>query len=139
MPLAWIAEPNPLWDAEKSRIVGSAPSGAIDVGVKEAGRPLPGDWWRVEMEGRAVGYGWMDTTWNGAEILLAVDPSAQRSGVGTFILDRLEDEAAARNLNYLYNVVRPTHPKASEIATWLERRGFVASGDGDLRRQVHRG
>jgi N-acetylglutamate synthase-like GNAT family acetyltransferase len=136
--LKWIPEPNPLWDAEKARVVGGAPPGAIDVGVREPGRPLPGDWWRVESAGRAVGYGWMDTTWNGAEIVLAVDATAQRGGVGTFILDRLEDEAASRNLNYLFNVVRPTHPKAREVTSWLERRGFLPSGDGDLRRQVRR-
>ena len=78
----------------------------------------------------------MDTVWGDAEVLVAVDPSDHGRGVGTFVFDQLEREAAKRGLHYLHNVVRPTHPDAEEITSWLERRGFKASSDGLLRRRV---
>ena len=74
----------------------------------------------VEDDGEVVGYGWMDTTWGEAEILLAVDPAAQANGVGSFILDHLEKEASAAGLNYMYNVVRDGHPEPEAITAWLE-------------------
>ena len=55
-------------------------------------------------------------------------------GVGTFIVDRLEEEAVQRGLNYLFNVVRPTHPDREGITRWLEGRRFKSSDDGLLRR-----
>ena len=51
---------------------------------------------------------------------------------GTFILDRLEDEAAERGINYLYNVVPEAHPDRVGLERWLQRRGFVASQEGGL-------
>ena len=75
-----------------------------------------------------------------AEILLAVDPEHRRAGVGTFILNQLEKEAATRGLNYLYNVVRPEHPDREGITAWLGKRGFARSHDDEtLRRPVHPG
>ena len=57
---------------------------------------------------------------------------------GTFILDRLEDEAAKQGINYLYNVVPAKHPDPERLTRWLQRRGFVASrNDGLLKRAVH--
>ena len=50
-------------------------------------------------------------------------------------MDQLEGEAAARGLNYIYNVVPASHPDPAWISGWLSRRGFVP-GTGDLRRQV---
>ena len=62
--------------------------------------------------------------------------SARRgAGIGAFILDRLEEEAAARGLNYIYNVISATHPDPDWIAHWLTSHGFVP-GTGDLRRRV---
>jgi GNAT superfamily N-acetyltransferase len=136
MTLAWIHENPPRWDAGKAAIVGGAPRGTFVLADHRAGEPIPGEWWRVEEDGRVVGYGWMDTTWNGAEVLLAVDPAARRHGVGTFIMDGLEREAARRGLHYLYNVVRHTHPDRDGITRWLLARGFTDAGDGELRRQV---
>ena len=98
----------------------------------------PGEWFRVEDDGRTVGYGWMDCTWGDAEILLVVDPAHQRAGVGAFILDHLEKEAAARGLNYMVNEVRPAHPDRARITRWLESRAFTPSGDGLLKRRVRR-
>jgi N-acetylglutamate synthase-like GNAT family acetyltransferase len=137
--LEWIQECPPVWDAEKRRIVGGAPEGAFKVPGRAPGELLPGDWWRAERDGVVVGYGWMDTTWGGdAEILLAVAPDARGAGAGTFILEQLEREAAHRGLNYLYNVVAPTHPDAAGVTAWLERRRFKASHEGRLMRKVLR-
>ncbi len=97
---------------------------------------VAGEWFRVEDRGQVAGYGWMDCTWGDAEILLIVDPDHMRRGVGAFILDRLEQEAVARGLNYLYNEVRATHPRKNAVTTWLTRHGFRPNGDGLLKRRV---
>jgi len=56
-------------------------------------------------------------------------------GIGAFIIDHLEAEAAARGLNYIYNVVPATSQNRGWVTAWLAGHGFVA-GDGDLRRRV---
>ena len=136
----WIHETPPTWDATKARIVGG---NGPDVFARELvdqseGTLLPGDWWRVVSNGTTIGFGWMDVSWGDAEIGLAVDPGHQRKGVGSFILDRLEVEAAARGIHYLYNRVRSTHPQQSEVTEWLQARRFFASEDGKLLRSVVR-
>jgi ribosomal protein S18 acetylase RimI-like enzyme len=138
--LRWIREHDARFCEDKARVIGGAPTGAFDARLLSAqpGALLPGAWWRVEREGRVVGYGWLDVSWGDAEILLAVDPAAQRHGVGTFILDHLEHEARAMGLRYLTNLVRPTHPDGDRVAAWLERRGFRASEDGRLLRAAAR-
>ena len=136
MPLTWIAEDTPRWDADKQRIVAGTPEGTFDLRSIRPGDLAPGEWFRVEDGGNVVGYGWMDATWGDAEILLAVDPEARDRGVGTFILDHLAGEAAARGLNYLYNAVRPTHPEREAVTRWLTSRRFAPSGDGLLKRRV---
>lgn len=138
--LRWIRENPARWDADKARIVGGAADGIFDPAYRgrTEGDLVPGEWWRVEDAGRVVGYGWLDVSWGDAEILLATDPEQQKRGVGSFILDRLEEEARSRGLNYLYNVVRPTHPYGGRIHAWLTKRGFVASDDGKLLRAVIR-
>jgi len=136
MSLAWIHEDPPKWDDPKARIIEAAPRGAFALSGYRPGDLLPGEWFRVEEEGKIVGYGWMDTTWGDAEVLLAVDASSHRRGVGTFILDRLEDEAAKRGLNYLYNAVRESHPERSRVSRWLQDHDFQESGDGLLKRRV---
>lgn len=133
----WIAENPPQWDDAKQRIVGGAPAGIFEPADHASGELLPGDWWRVEDEQGVAGYGWMDCTWGDAEILLAVDPERRRAGVGSFILDQLEKEAAGHGLNYLYNVVRLSHPDRDGITAWLNARGFERSHDDEsLRRRV---
>ena len=138
MNLEWIRESPAKWDRDKTRIIGEAPAGIFDRRYRDLteGTLLSGEWWRVESEGRVVGYGWLDVVWGDAEILLASDPGARGRGVGGFILDHLEKEARARGLNYVYNVVRPTHPNAGELSAWLEKRGFESSEDGSLVRAV---
>jgi GNAT superfamily N-acetyltransferase len=138
MKLEWVHENPPHWDEPKARIVGGAPRGTFaHVETYRPGDLLPGEWWRAEDGGSAAGYGWLDCTWGDAEILLAVDPDRQRGGVGTFILDRLEHEAASRGVNYMYNVVRTGHPDRAGVIAWLRRRGFAPAHDEErLQRRV---
>lgn len=136
MSLDWIHEQPPLWDMNKARVVGAAPHGIFDLGDFQVGDPMPGEWWRVDDDGQAVGYGWLDVVWGDAEILLVVEPSRQGQGVGAFILDQLERESAQRGLNYICNVVKPTHPEGERLTAWLVRHGFEAASDGVLRRRV---
>jgi GNAT superfamily N-acetyltransferase len=138
--LSWVHEPNPTWDADKRRVVGSAPAGVFDLAYDD-GAAIPGDWWACTSAGAVVGYGWLDATWGGdAEILLAVDAAARARGVGSFILERLEDEAAKRGLNYVYNTVRATHPDRDDLHDWLAVRGYRGgTGDTSLRKGVGAG
>jgi GNAT superfamily N-acetyltransferase len=99
---------------------------------------LGGDWWRVEAEGKTIGYGWMDATWGDAEISLVVDPRERGRGVGTYVLEHLEHEAKERGLYYLYNEVAPSHPENDAVKQWLHGRNFAASEDGKLARAVVR-
>jgi ribosomal protein S18 acetylase RimI-like enzyme len=127
MSLSWTHESPPRWDADKARIVGGAPEGIFKNRSFTEHQLLPGEWWRVsDADGEVLGYGWMDIVWGDGEILLAVAPEAQNSGVGAWILDRLTEEASARGLRYIYNTVRPTHPARDEVTGWLSGRGFVA-------------
>ncbi len=138
MAFRWIHESPPVWDAGKARVIGAAPDGVFLLERRD-GAVLPGDWWRVEDDGETIGYGQMDNNWGDAEVLLAVDPARQHPGVGTFIPDRLEDEAIARGINYLYNVVPDSHPDRDGLTRWLQRRGSAASKEGRLlRRPVRR-
>jgi len=134
----WIHESPAQWDDGKVALVERAPEGIFDTTQFSAGELIPGEWWRVEDQGRVVGYGWMDCTWGDAEILLVVDPSRRGEGIGSFILDRLEREARARGLNYLYNVIPQSHPEPDSIASWLGKRRFTPSERGRLMRRVLR-
>jgi GNAT superfamily N-acetyltransferase len=138
MQLSWAHEANPIWDDDKQRVIGSAPEGALDLSFTP-GSTLPGDWWSARTaKGDVVGYGWLDATWGGdAEILLAVDASWQEKGVGSFIIGRLEDEAASRGLNYVYNTVREQHPQRDDLHDWPAVRGYRGgTRDTTLRKRV---
>ena len=134
--LRWVHEHDPRWDADRDRIFSTVPAGVFRTDARQRDERLSSDWWRVERGGRVVGYGWLDDVWGDAEILLVVDAGERRSGVGAFVLQRLEDEAAARGLNYVLNVVRPTHPDRDRVTAWLEHHGFTPAEDGRLRKQV---
>lgn len=140
MTLRWIRESPNTWNESKAELVGNAEPGIFDRRYAELsiGEPPPGEWWRVEDDGEIVGYGWMDVVWGDAEILMATRPGVRGKGVGTFIVEHLEAEARERGLNYLYNVVRPTHPNGEALSAWLQKRGFVGSHDGSLLRAVVR-
>ena len=134
MSLQWIRERMAVWDAGKQRIIGEAPVGTFDRRYAELGegQVVPGEWWRVEEDGDIVGYGWLDSVWGDAEILLATATGCEGRGVGSFIVDNLKREAKERNLNYVYNIVRPSHPNAEATAAWLAKRGFKAAEDGSM-------
>lgn len=136
--LTWVREENPAWDTDKARIIGGAPDGTFVLPFAE-GQSLPGEWWQARDTGdRVVGYGRLDTTWGGdAEILLAVDPQRQSTGIGTFVLGRLEQEAASRGINYVHNRIRD-HDRRDFVHDWLVVRGFRGPTDGDLRKRVSR-
>lgn len=140
MGRSWIHENPAMWDEDKARIVGGAEPGVFDAryGEMEVGALVPGEWWRVEEDGRVVAYGWLDVIWGDAEVLLATDPAYRGRGLGRYVLARLEEEAAARGLNYLYNVVRSTHPRGEAVTAWLRRCGFHSSEDGRLMRSAVR-
>ncbi len=134
----WIHENPAYWDDAKAAIVGAADPGIFDLGARAIGDVVPGEWWRLERDGEVVAYGWMDVNWGDAEILLAVAPGARGQGLGTNVLDRLEDEARARGLNYLFNAVRPGHPDREGVTRWLTARRFAPADDGVLKRSVAR-
>ena len=134
--LRWVHDEDPRWDDDRRRVFAGVPEGVFGTVARRPGEPLSSDWWRVERDGRVVGYGWLDDVWGDAEILLAVDEGARRAGVGSFLVDHLEREAAARGLNYVVNVVRETHPEREAVSAWLAAHGFTPAEDGRLRKQV---
>ena len=135
--LTWQREERPVWDEAKARIVASVPEGAL-VFDHAAGADLPGDWFVAKDGDTVVGFGSLDTTWGGdAEITLVVDGGRQGTGVGSFVMDRLEQEAGARGINYVYNTVRDTHPERDEVHDWLLVRGYKGNeSDASLRKRV---
>jgi N-acetylglutamate synthase-like GNAT family acetyltransferase len=132
----WVHDPDPRWDEDRERVFSTVPPGVFRAVARPPGERLPGDWWRVEDGGRVVGYGWLDDVWGDAEILLAVEEGARGTGAGRFMLARLEDEAAARGLNYVLNVVHDTHPDRAAVTAWFLAHGFAGAEDGQLRKRV---
>lgn len=128
----------PVWNADKERIIGALPPGVLDTRYSEMkeGALLPCDWFRVEEDGKTVGYGWTDVVWGDAEVLLATAEDARHAGVGAFILEQLDHEARRMGLNYIYNMVRPTHPAGPKVTAWLMKHGFESKEDGRLIRRV---
>jgi len=140
MSLSWKHESPAHWDQDKARVVGGAPKGVFKDSESKynLGQMVPGEWWQVTSpEGQVIGYGWMDIVWGDGEILLAVAPDAQGAGVGAWILERLSEEAAARGLRYIYNMVLPTHPERAAVTAWLTLQGFGVDNSGErLQKQV---
>jgi N-acetylglutamate synthase-like GNAT family acetyltransferase len=134
--LTWVKDDDPRWDADRDRVFATVPEGVFRAEARTPGERLTSDWWRVEAHGRVVGYGWLDDVWGDAEILLAVEESARGTGAGAFALARLEEEAAARGLNYVVNVVRDTHPDRDAVTAWFLAHGFSGTDDGRLRKLV---
>ena len=96
MTLTWSKENSPRWDGDKQRIFGPAELSAVGLAEPPPGEPVADEWWRVTDDGEVAGYGWLDTEWGDARITFLVAPGRRGHGVGAFILERLEDEAAAR-------------------------------------------
>jgi N-acetylglutamate synthase-like GNAT family acetyltransferase len=134
--LRWVKDDDPRWDADRERVFATVGTDVFPGLARQMGDQLPSDWWRVEDGGRVVAYSWLDDVWGNAEILLAVDEAARGTGAGAFALARLEDEAAARGLNYVVNVVRDTHPERTAVTDWFLAHGFTGTDDGRLGKQV---
>jgi N-acetylglutamate synthase-like GNAT family acetyltransferase len=134
--LNWVKDDDAAWDADRERVFATVPDGVFRAESRTPGERLSSDWWRVEADGHVVGYGWLDDVWGDAEILLAVEESARGTGAGAFALARLEEEAAARGLNYVVNVVRDTHPDRDAVTAWFLAHGFTGTDDGRLRKRV---
>jgi N-acetylglutamate synthase-like GNAT family acetyltransferase len=134
--LTWVRDDDPRWDADRERVFGTVGPGVFPGVARHPGERLPSDWWRVEDDGRVVGYGWLDDVWGDAEILLVIEEPARGTGAGGFALARLEEEARARGLNYVLNVVRDTHPDRAAVTGWFLAHGFSGTEDGALRKQV---
>jgi N-acetylglutamate synthase-like GNAT family acetyltransferase len=134
--LRWVKDEDPRWDDDRARVFSTVPAGVFATETRRPGEQLPSDWWRVEADGRVVGYGWLDDVWGDAEILLAVEEDARGAGAGSFALAHLEAEAAARGLNYVLNVVRDTHPDRAAVTAWFLTHGFTGTDDGRLRKRV---
>ena len=140
MTWQWVAEQEPLWDQDKAAALGDLAPALFGLGEPEIGRPLADAWWRVEDDAGAVlGYGRLDDSWGDAEILLLTAPAARRTGVGTFVLEHLEREAASRQLNYVYNVVPDGHPDPEPVRAFLTGHGFATTEVGELRKRVAEG
>ena len=137
MTLHWTREDAPRWDADKQRLLGPAELASVGLDQPAPGAPVADEWWRVTDDaGDVVGYGWLDSEWGDAQITFWVAPARRGAGIGGFIVDHLESEAAGRGLNYIYNVVPDTHPDPAWMRHWLSLHGFML-GTGDWRRQVH--
>jgi len=134
--MRWVKDDDPRWDADRERVFANLGTEVFPGVPRQPGERLPSDWWRVEDDDRVIGYGWLDDVWGDAEILLAVEGPARGTGAGAFALARLEDEAAARGLNYVVNVVRETHPDRDAVTGWFVAHGFSGTDDGRLRKQV---
>ena len=136
MGLSWIREAPARWSDDKARIL-AATSGAFDVDALAAATLLPGEWWRADDDGVTVGLGWMDVVWGDGQILLAVAPERRGEGIGSFILDRLIEQAAARGLTRVFNAVRPGHVDGERVTGWLGKRGFGRTANAaELSRPV---
>ncbi|NMO92919.1 GNAT family N-acetyltransferase [Actinomycetospora sp. TBRC 11914] len=135
--LTWTAEPTPTWDTDKAAAFSPAGPTVHGLGTPAEGDALGDAWWRAETgDGEVAAFGRLDDTWGDAEVLVAVVPAFRGRGVGAWAMDRLAEEAAARSLNYVYNVVPVGHPDREAVAAWLAGQGFDARDTGELRRRV---
>jgi len=134
--LTWVKDEDPRWDPDRQRVFATVPDGVFRAEKRTPGERLSSDWWRIEDGGRVIGYGWLDDVWGDAEILLVVEESVRGTGAGAFALAHLEEEAAARGLNYVLNVVRDTHPDRAAVTEWFVAHGFTGTDDGRLRKRV---
>ena len=132
-----MKEDVPHWDADKQRLFDDAAlrSVGMDPSRDGARSPTNGGGWSPTTARSSATAG--STASGGTRRSRSSSIPAHRGeGIGAFVLDRLEDEAHKRGLNYIYNVVPDTHPDRAWMTGWLEQHGLHESSQGDLRRQV---
>lgn len=95
---------------------------------------MPGAWLIVaRSDGQAIGFAMGRTIVAEAELLLlAVAPSAQRSGVGRAVIEMLIDQLRAEGVDKLHLEVR----KCNSARSFYEDLGFVGVG---MRKNYYRG
>lgn len=135
--LAWNAERQARWDADKQRILGASSPDVFGFAAwPTEGALLPGEWWRVAQGDQTVAFAWMDVTWGYAPVLVAVAAEARKSGVGAFAMDHLVAEAKTHGLAYVFNAIPATHPDPAGLAAFLTRCGYQPNeADGRLYRR----
>ncbi len=139
MTATWTKQNRPRWDADKDRLFSDDDLAAVGFGARPAaGDAIADEWWEVRVADDAdvAGYGWLDSEWGDAQITFFVAEAHRRSGLGSFVVDRLAGEAHERGLSVIYNVVPKSHPELAVITAWLEARGFTDAGEGELRKQI---
>ncbi len=132
----WLKEDAPAWDTQKDHLFGAAEIAAVGIDRPQPDESIADEWWRVvDASAAVVAYGWLDSEWGDARISFVVAAGHRGQGIGEFVIDHLEDEAFARGLNYIYNVIPASHPNPSWIRHWLIVRGFSVDPEGNLRRR----
>ena len=120
----WVREVPARWDKTKADVLGDLPPELFGLGRPTEGDALADEWWRVEDAGEVLGYGRLDDTWGDAEILMLVAPERRANGIGSFILSRLEAEAAAR-ARQLHLQRDPAAPPRPGVGDRLPHRARV--------------
>ncbi len=119
--LHWTKEDTPRWDAAKQRLFGPEELAATGMAAPGPGSPIADEWRHVTGDdGEVAGYGWLDSEWGDAEVTFLVGRDRRGTGIGGFIVDRLEEEAAGRGCQLL-----PLE-YAVECMSELERVGAAA-------------
>ena len=131
MTLTWTKENSPRWDEDKQRIFAPEELAATGLPQPRPGEPVADEWWRVTDGGEVAGYGWLDSEWGDARITFVVAPAGRGRGTGAFILEHLEDEAAARGVPVTLHVEgeRPTLPIGIDLGDKLSQRHALEACD----------
>ena len=134
--LTWVKDDDPRWDADRERVFATVGPGVFPgrAASRGSGCPVTGGGSRTTAGSSATA----GSTTSGAtrRSCSRSRRAARGTGAGAFALARLEEEAAARGLNYVVNVVRDTHPDRDAVTAWFLAHGFTGTDDGRLRKQV---
>src|SRR5260370_5607005 len=111
MGCTWTKESRPRWDADKQAAFDTVALASVGMKAPTSDTAIADEWWRVADDvGNLIGYGWLDSGWGDAQIAFFVTPRARGNGAGGVILNRLRAGAAARGLDYIFNLLPAGHP-----------------------------